>query len=92
LDSSRIKKTCGGIHRRRQKSLLAEGLAVSTLVHSGVLLMGTHQDSVQRAVVGVIAVISAGLDGALNALIGVFVHFTYLLFLRSQLVYTPKTG
>ena len=54
--------------------------------------MGTHQDPVQGAVVGVIAVISAGLDGAFNALVGVLVHFSYLLFLRSQLVYTPKTG
>ena len=72
--------------------LSPERLAVGALVHSRISLVGTNQNAVQRAVVGVIAVISAGLDGALNALVGILVHFSYLLFLRSQLVYTPKTG
>jgi hypothetical protein len=67
-------------HCRRQRLLLAEGLAVGALVHCGVLLVGTHQDSLQRAVVGVVAVVSAGLDGAFDALVGIAVHGHFLLF------------
>ena len=55
-------------------SSLAEGLAVGALIHSGVRLVGTHQDAVQRAVVGLVAVVSAGLDSALDALVGMTVH------------------
>ena len=58
---------------------LAEGLAVSALVHGGVGLVGTHQDPVQRAVVLGIAVISAGLNGAFDALVGMTVHSHILL-------------
>ena len=54
--------------------LLAEGLAVGALVHGGVGLMGAHQDAVQRAVVLVLAVISALLDGAFDTLVGMTVH------------------
>ena len=54
--------------------LLAEGLAVGTLVHGGIHFMGAHQDAVQRAVVLGIAVIGALLDGAFDALVGMVVH------------------
>ena len=51
--------------------LLAEGHAVSALVLSGVTLVGAHQNLVQRAVVGVLGVMGAGLDGALDAFVGI---------------------
>ena len=59
---------------------LAEGFAVGTLVHGGILLMGTHQNTVQRAVVLSVAMVSTGLHGALDALVGMIVHFAFLLF------------
>ena len=59
---------------------LAEGLAVGTLVHGRIGLVGAHQNPVQRAVVLGIAMVCAGLDGTLNALIGVVVHGSLLLF------------
>ena len=36
--------------------------------------MGTHQDPVQRAVVLAVAVISTGLDGAFDTLVGMAIH------------------
>jgi hypothetical protein len=66
--------------------LLAEGLAVSALIHGRVLLMGAHQDLVQRTVVLGVAVIGTGLDGAFDALVGVAVHDIDLLFLCSEIV------
>jgi hypothetical protein len=66
--------------------LLAEGLAVSALIHGRVLLMGAHQDLVQRAVVLGVAVIGTGLNGAFDALVGVAVHDIDLLFLCSAIV------
>ena len=36
--------------------------------------MGAYQDSVQRAVVFAVAVISTGLDGAFDALVGMTIH------------------
>ena len=64
----------------REPLSLAEGLAVGALIHGGIGFMGAHQDSVQRAVVCVVAVVCAGLDGAFDALIGLFVHAVFLLF------------
>ena len=76
-----VKKKRGSKRCRGQKVflLLAEGHAVGALVHGGVILMGTHQDAVQRAVVLGVAVIGAGLDGAFNALVGMAVHVRFLL-------------
>ena len=56
------------------KSLLAEGLAVGALILGGVGLVGTHQNPIQGAVVLGVAVVSAGLDGAFDALVGMAVH------------------
>ena len=42
--------------------------------------MGAHQDLVQRAVVLSVAVVSAGLDGAFDTLVGIAVHCDILLF------------
>jgi hypothetical protein len=60
-------------------SSLAEGLAVGALIHGGVCFVGAYQDAVQGAIVLGVAVISAGLDGALDALVGMMVHLFFLL-------------
>ena len=60
-------------------SLLAEALAVGALILGGVGLMGTHQNPVQRAVVLMVAVVSAGLDSAFDALVCIAVHIVFLL-------------
>jgi len=60
--------------------LFAEGLAVGALIHSGVFLMGTHQNAVQGAVVLGVAVIGTLLHGALYALVGMAAHLRFLLF------------
>ena len=41
--------------------------------------MGTHQNTVQRTVVFVLTVVSALLDGTLDALVGMAVHCCFLL-------------
>ena len=70
---------CGSCRRRIMPLSLAEGLAVSTLVLSGVCFVGTHQNTVQRAVVLAVTVICTLLDGALNALVCVTIHMIFLL-------------
>ena len=90
MDSSREetrKTTAPSIEGARQKLLFAEGLTVSALVLSGVHLMGTHQDPVQRAVVLVFAVISTLLDGTLDTLICMTVHKKASFDLDSALVW-----
>ena len=44
------------------------------------MLVGAHQNPVQGAVVLGVAVVSAGLDGAFNALVCMAVHSCFLLF------------
>ena len=61
-------------------SLLTEGLAVSALVGSGIGLVSTHQDPLQGAVIGILAVMLALLDGTLNALVCMAIHGFILLF------------
>ena len=68
------------------KLLLAEGLAVGTLIHSGILLVSTHQDSIQGAVVFRIAVISTLLNGAFDALVCLAVHNISSFLLGSDIV------
>ena len=74
--------------------LLAEGLAVGALVHSGVGLVGTHQDLVQSAVVLALAVVGALMDGAFDALIGIAVHshFLLLFWFGSSMALTKKNS
>ena len=59
--------------------LLTERLTVGALILSGICLMGTNQDAIQRAVVLVVAVVCTLLDGAFDALICMTVHFIFLL-------------
>jgi hypothetical protein len=65
------------------RSLLSlEGLAVGALLLSGVHLMGTHLDVLQRAVVSAVAMVGALLYGAADALVGVGIHINILLFIE----------
>ena len=64
----------GGCRRRIRTLLLTEGLAVGTLIHSRICLMGTHQDALQGAEVCVLAVMSALGDSTLNALVCMAIH------------------
>ena len=59
--------------------LLAKRFAVGTCIHSGVSLVGAYLDLLQRAVVGIITVVCALGNGALNALVCVTVHSQFLL-------------
>ena len=68
------EKTTAAFSRRCRFLLLTEGHAVGALLLSGVRLMGTHQDAIQRAVVCLVAVMCTLGNGALDALIGITVH------------------
>ena len=68
------------------KSALAERLTVGALIFSGICLVGTDHDSIQRTVVVGIAVIGTGLDGALDALIGIGIHTVSSFILGSVIV------
>ena len=57
--------------RGSESLLFAEGHTVGALVLGGVPLVGAHQDLIQGAVVGVLGVMGAGLDGTLDALVGI---------------------
>ena len=82
INSLSVKKKQMRRHQPPQrKSALTEGLTVSALIHSRIGLVGTHQDPVQGAIVLVIAVVSALLDGAFDALVCVVVHCVVLLFI-----------
>ena len=59
--------------------LLAEGHAVRALICCGICLMGAHQNFVQRAVVRLVTVMGALLNSALDALVCVAVHTSFLL-------------
>ena len=59
--------------------LLAEGHAVGALILGGVLLMGANLNALQRAVIGIAAVVSALGNGTFDALVGVTVHIHFLL-------------
>ena len=76
-----VKENCGslGCRNRPVQLLLAEGHAVGALVHSGIHLVGTHQDLVQRAVVFVLTMVGALLDSAFDALVCVTIHSNSLL-------------
>ena len=54
--------------------LLAEGLAVGTLILGGIHFVGAHQDLIQGTVVLVTAMVGTLLDGAFDALVGMAVH------------------
>ena len=55
-------------------SLLTEGHTIGALVCSGIGLMGTNHDSLQRAEVGILTVMGALLNSTLNALVCMATH------------------
>ena len=64
-----------GVRKRTPKELLsAEGHTVGALVHGGVTFVSADQDTVQSAVVCILAVVSALMNGAFNALICLAIH------------------
>ena len=77
----KAKKNCGGKIPPHESLLLflPERLAVGALIHGRICLVSTHQNLVQRAVVFVVTMIGAGLDGALDALVSIAVHVLFLL-------------
>ena len=66
--------------------LLAERLAVRALVHGRILLVGTHQNLVQGAVVLALAVVCALLDSAFDGLVRIAVHVFSSFELTSGIV------
>ena len=76
-----IKFPPGGSWRKRGNSLPVEGHAVGALIHSGIALVGTHQNPVQGAVILAAAVMGALMHGAFNGLVGVTIHNRNLLSL-----------
>ncbi len=73
------KKGCV-LQRTQKELLLSEGLAVSALIHSGVTLVGAYQNAVQSALVGILTVVSALMNGTFNALVCLAIHNQFLLF------------
>ena len=55
-------------------SLLTEGLAVGALVCGGIGLVSTNQDPIQGAVVCLLAVMLALLNGTFNTLVCMAIH------------------
>ena len=51
---------------------LPEALAIGAFIHGGMGFVGSHLDFIQRAVVGALAVIGAGFNGAADTMIGMF--------------------
>ena len=77
------KSVSAGYETRQKGRLLlfAEGHTVCALIHRGAGLVGAHQNLVQRAVVLILAVVRAVLNGTFDALVGVVVHLKILLFI-----------
>jgi len=84
----RVRIACldGSFDLCQSALLLTERLAVSALVHSGVCLVGAHQDAVQRAEILGVAVVCAGLNGTFDTLIGLAVHFVPLLIFEFAII------
>ena len=69
------------------ESALAERLAVGALILRGIGFVGTHQNSIQGAVVLAVAVISTLLDGTFDALVSMAIHSKTPPFLISAIVW-----
>ena len=74
-----MQKKAGGDFRRRGRLFFPERHAIGALIHGGIGLMGAYHDFVQRAVVGLIAVIGAVVNGTFNALVCFAIHSDFLL-------------
>ena len=65
-----------------------EGHTIGTLVHSGIALMGTHQNTVQRTEVGIHAMMGTLRNGTFNSLICVTIHCCSSFPCRCDLIMT----
>ena len=72
-------------------SLLAEGLAVGALIHSGIGLMGADQDPLQGAVIGILAVMCTLLNSTLNRLVCMAIHSLYPPFYRDGIRFSQNS-
>ena len=63
--------------RIKMTLLLAEGHAVGALILGRIALVSTYHNTVQGAVILAFAVVSALMDGTLNALVGMIIHNRY---------------
>lgn len=74
------QEKCAAEHSAAQKGTAffplfhPERLAVGALIHGGICLVGTYQDSIQRAVVLRVTVVGALGNGAFDALVGMTAH------------------
>ena len=68
------KGTAGVPFQAAPGLLSAEGFAVGALIHRGIGFVGAHQDAVQGAVVLILAMMGALLDGAFDTFVGMTVH------------------
>ena len=66
--------------------LLTEGLTVGALILSRICLMGTYHDSLQRAVVSLLAVMCALGNSTFDAFVCMTIHDPFLLYLNSSIV------
>ena len=69
---------------RQIPSLFPEGHTVGALIHGGIALMGTYQDSLQRTEILLAAVVCALLNGTLDTLVCMAVHVFYSSFFRDS--------
>ena len=75
MDSSRKKAAAENTAANRDFALLlAEGHAVGALILSGVCLVGTHSDAVERTVVFLLTVMGTLADSTFDGLVGMAVH------------------
>ena len=63
-----------------EELFLAEGHAVSALVHGGITFVSANQNAIQSAIVGVLTVVCALVNSTLNALVCFTIHRCILLF------------
>ena len=69
---------------------LAERLAVGAIRHSGICLVSAYLDLLQRAVVGIVTMVSTLGNGAFDALICMAVHSQFLLLFRFAISMTQR--
>ena len=75
------KNTAGFPAVNQYYLFLTEGHAVGALINSRICFMSAHKNTLQRAVVGLIAVMCALMDSTFDALVCIAVHNLFLLFL-----------
>ena len=79
-------KKRGGLRRRNRKLFLTERHTVRALIYCGIALVCSHQDSIQRAEIGIIAMMCALGNSTFNAFICVTIHSCVLLSMLICLV------